>query len=253
MAKRTVSVTAGRPFACQTHNGEHTMNTESIIDDIVAKALPKIALPDFNQIDTVIEAVMQDDECIFVPEDEEDHTATQLSANLRLGSFLRQRLTDAIAQWHLAHRAVPTDEQRCHCERCQIPISEDDYFSADDCNERGADVVLCQPCAEYVTIVEGRGVDNIDEVQKWINVYRVTREYGGSEDGGWWYNRWTPVESISVPESMTEIVALAMRAKHGHGEDIYVKSGGEEIRICIEDDAGEPSGPPVGHIHVSGV
>lgn len=31
---------------------------------------------------------------------------------------------------------------------------------------------------------------------KFINVYRVERAYGGPEEGGWWYDDYTPLKSV---------------------------------------------------------
>jgi hypothetical protein len=32
----------------------------------------------------------------------------------------------------------------------------------------------------------------------YINVYSVTRHYGGPEEGGWWYNSGTPLASVPI-------------------------------------------------------
>jgi hypothetical protein len=31
---------------------------------------------------------------------------------------------------------------------------------------------------------------------KFVNVYEVTREYGGPEEGGWWFDCLTPIKSV---------------------------------------------------------
>lgn len=33
----------------------------------------------------------------------------------------------------------------------------------------------------------------------YVNAYEVTRHYGGSEEGGWWYNRGEPIASVPIP------------------------------------------------------
>lgn len=33
---------------------------------------------------------------------------------------------------------------------------------------------------------------------RYVNVYAVTRHYGGPEEGGWWYNSGSPIESRSM-------------------------------------------------------
>lgn len=32
----------------------------------------------------------------------------------------------------------------------------------------------------------------------WLNVYHLDRHYGGPEEGGWWYDTWTPVDCRSL-------------------------------------------------------
>ncbi len=38
----------------------------------------------------------------------------------------------------------------------------------------------------------------------YVNAYAVTRHYGGPEEGGWWYNRGTPLASVPIPCTFTE-------------------------------------------------
>jgi hypothetical protein len=33
----------------------------------------------------------------------------------------------------------------------------------------------------------------------YVNLYRVTRHYGGPEEGGWWYNAGEPLASVPIP------------------------------------------------------
>ena len=35
---------------------------------------------------------------------------------------------------------------------------------------------------------------------KYVNVYSVTRHYGGPEEGGWWYNAGEPIESRLIAD-----------------------------------------------------
>ena len=31
----------------------------------------------------------------------------------------------------------------------------------------------------------------------WVHLFEVTREYGGPEEGGWWYNLYVPVQATA--------------------------------------------------------
>lgn len=42
------------------------------------------------------------------------------------------------------------------------------------------------------------------ETIMYVNAYAVTRHYGGPEEGGWWYNRQTPLASIPVKAIVME-------------------------------------------------
>ncbi len=70
---------------------------------------------------------------------------------------------------------------------------------------------------------------------KWVNVYEVTREYGGPEEGGWWFNRLICIDSqlTATPE---EAVAQLTEEHSGraHG-NIYSVLGGLEIAVRIEE------------------
>lgn len=42
---------------------------------------------------------------------------------------------------------------------------------------------------------ELRGVD------RWLTLYAVSREWGGPEEGGWWFDRWEPIATLAVKET----------------------------------------------------
>lgn len=49
----------------------------------------------------------------------------------------------------------------------------------------------------------------------YINVYHVRMEYGGPEEGGWWYDTGRPVESRRVaPSDNIEVVLAQTREKY---------------------------------------
>lgn len=35
----------------------------------------------------------------------------------------------------------------------------------------------------------------------YVNTYKVGRDYGGPEEGGWWFDVWTPIASVPVDET----------------------------------------------------
>ena len=80
---------------------------------------------------------------------------------------------------------------------------------------------------------------------RYINVYEVTRHYGGPEEGGWWYDAGDPLASVPVQVDDLYEVTDAMRAE---GErirgifvdavewgDIHSVNGGAEVCIQYED------------------
>lgn len=74
-----------------------------------------------------------------------------------------------------------------------------------------------------------------------VNVYEVTRHYGGDEEGGWWYNYYDCIESIPCEEkysdTMTEHLANKYKGlKHGN---IYSVLGGVDIEVLTESEPAE--------------
>ena len=75
-----------------------------------------------------------------------------------------------------------------------------------------------------------------------FNVYTVQRLYGGSEEGGWWYN-WTHLE-FTVPFIFSRdttslmIEAHLSKIKELPYGDIYSVKGGQDAFILIEKSAG---------------
>lgn len=41
-------------------------------------------------------------------------------------------------------------------------------------------------------------------MNRYINIYRLDRHYGGPEEGGWWYDSGTPEGSLVLPDDATE-------------------------------------------------
>lgn len=69
----------------------------------------------------------------------------------------------------------------------------------------------------------------------WANVYEISREYGGPEEGGWWYDVGQPVRSIKadtyeIAKLMVDYLANEYPAT-GRSESVL---GGEDYRVTIE-------------------
>lgn len=75
-----------------------------------------------------------------------------------------------------------------------------------------------------------------------INVYSVSRHYGGAEEGGWWYDWYHLVKSVPVRNNkaltMRLVKFLKKYSRHAMG-DIYSVLGGEQIYVRLEQFVGE--------------
>lgn len=83
---------------------------------------------------------------------------------------------------------------------------------------------------------------------KWVNVYEVTRHYGGAEEGGWWYNQYNPIERKLVLRKNAEAHREFMQEQYAECVEgnIYSVLGGTDIAVWVEDKRGqlEPSSRP---------
>lgn len=77
-------------------------------------------------------------------------------------------------------------------------------------------------------------------LKHWINVYSVTRHFGGNEEGGWYYNWHECVESKEVFLEHTEIIMDRLKERHSEGcGDIYSVLGGFKVEYRIENSRAE--------------
>lgn len=70
-----------------------------------------------------------------------------------------------------------------------------------------------------------------------VNVYEVTREYDGPEEGGWYYNHYNCVEVYPIREKNAEEIVKFLEKEHedkAYG-NIYSVLGGREVHILIKD------------------
>lgn len=70
-----------------------------------------------------------------------------------------------------------------------------------------------------------------------VNVYSITRHFGGHEEGGWWYNWDKCIETYPVRNKNSELIQEQLekeyeKLKHG---DIYSVLGGTDIDVRIEE------------------
>ena len=101
-----------------------------------------------------------------------------------------------------------------------IPEVNDDYY--------------CKTCEED-TITTNIITD--PPPSTWVNVYYITRHYGGPEEGGWWYDRHECVESIECKsEDEAEIKKQALKKEHQDENfgNIYSVLGGQVVQVAIE-------------------
>jgi len=74
----------------------------------------------------------------------------------------------------------------------------------------------------------------------YVNVYEITRCYGGPEEGGWWYD--TGVTLISEEVSNMEEAynrRLELLEDYPRTDRRYSVLGGDDYDILIEDTPGE--------------
>ncbi|MGU3473120.1 hypothetical protein ACLBWT_18480 [Paenibacillus sp. D51F] len=77
---------------------------------------------------------------------------------------------------------------------------------------------------------------NVFGLARWVNVYTVTRCFGGREAGGWYYLRYECEKSRQV--GLWEAYMLRMKWLEQYSSlrwgDIRSKNGGQDVLVCIE-------------------
>jgi hypothetical protein len=81
----------------------------------------------------------------------------------------------------------------------------------------------------------------LPDVLGFVNVYSVTRHYGGPEEGGWYYNWYTCLESFPCRYKNQHEVVEYLESEHGMKRfgNIYSVLGGKEIYITWEESPKE--------------
>lgn len=116
----------------------------------------------------------------------------------------------------------------CSCKEYAASLGETEEYDPE-----------CQYCAGTGVV---KGTENLtwkDEL--WVNVYAVTRHYGGPEEGGWWYDQQTPVRCVPCVRWYSASIKerLEKEFKELDRGDISSVNGGVEHRVHIEQKAGE--------------
>lgn len=79
-------------------------------------------------------------------------------------------------------------------------------------------------------------VDLPEDLKVWVTAYKVTREFGGHEEGGWWFDRFEPIETVPCKnkysaEIQEELSKEYEHMRHGRLDSVL---GGTEIAVNIE-------------------
>lgn len=71
----------------------------------------------------------------------------------------------------------------------------------------------------------------------YINVYEVTRKFGGHEEGGWYYDNYECIHTHKLEAGEDEAETIAkLQQTYSHKATI---SGGVKIRVFAEDEKAE--------------
>lgn len=75
---------------------------------------------------------------------------------------------------------------------------------------------------------------------KYVNAYLVERNYGGPEEGGWWYDSGTPIASVPVEndQEADKVKLMLQELFEGHyptKKTRHSVNGGEDLEIVHEE------------------
>jgi len=70
----------------------------------------------------------------------------------------------------------------------------------------------------------------------YVNVYEVTRHFGGYEEGGWWFNWYSCVETKEVSEENQDSIVYELEKKYSKlaKGNIYSANGGIDYEVLVE-------------------
>lgn len=89
---------------------------------------------------------------------------------------------------------------------------------------------------EQCWICKGEGFE-YKSAMAWVNVYTISRSYGGPEEGGWYYDAYEFVEGYPVLREEAEKMKETLTKEHADLEwgDISSVLGGETLYVGIEE------------------
>jgi hypothetical protein len=75
---------------------------------------------------------------------------------------------------------------------------------------------------------------------KYVNVYDVTRCFGGPEEGGWWYDAGDCILSLECASTEeARFVARRLAAEYPTTGNRYSVLGGDDYDVLVESHKGE--------------
>jgi hypothetical protein len=94
------------------------------------------------------------------------------------------------------------------------------------------------------------GIEMVDV--KYVNAYRVSRHYGGPEEGGWWYDSGEPLASVPLELDSTQETIQTVRDRltallgWTDSRNRYSVLGGDDFEIYVQSEpaAHFPDGRP---------
>jgi hypothetical protein len=110
-------------------------------------------------------------------------------------------------------------------------------------------VHLCKKCFQGSRLKKSEVSPLVKSRFVWINVYSITREFGGHEEGGWYYNFYDCIFSkkvhiTKIDKSLNQIGERFKGREHGN---IYSVLGGEKIGVFPEIKKGESQTKTIPH------
>jgi hypothetical protein len=112
------------------------------------------------------------------------------------------------------------------CRACQNErYDEDGYLK--DLEESG---FTCKHCNNEGWIKVG------PDAIVYLNVYTVSRHYGGPEEGGWYYNQYNCIEVFPVKNKLADMMREELESEHASKKygNIYSVLGGRDIDVRLE-------------------
>lgn len=101
---------------------------------------------------------------------------------------------------------------------------------------------ICENCLGNIGGCEKENCDNgyikyDDDKMVYVTAYAVTREYGGSEEGGWWYSNYTALETVPCRNKHSDDIVKALENNYADTEhgDVSSVLGGSELHVMIEE------------------